>query len=263
VIRRPSAARRFVAPATAALAVAMSGCVTVPEFRALQRDVEEMQVSGTTGSSGMQGVTDARLAEMGARVDAFEVEISRLRGAVEEAQHAAEEARRAAQEATEAAEALRHERKVPVEPEAAAAPGGAAASGLSQEVRDYQRAFALYSEGSFPEAIDQFRAFLQNYPSSGYSDNALFWIGECQFKLGEYERAVLTFEDVVRRYPDGNKVPDALYRQGVALLEIGRRNGEEKDYYPAAREIFQRILTEYPESERTTEARTQLEKLPL
>ena len=64
-----------------------------------------------------------------------------------------------------------------------------------------------------------------------------------------------------KEYPEGNKVPDALYRQAIALLEIGKQKGEQKQYTSAAREVLQRILDEYPRSERAQEARKQLEKL--
>ena len=38
---------------------------------------------------------------------------------------------------------------------------------------------------------------------------------------GDYKAAVLRFADVVQRYPTGDKAPDALYRQGEALLRLG------------------------------------------
>jgi len=72
---------------------------------------------------------------------------------------------------------------------------------------------------------------------------------------------VLAFDDVVKNYPEGNKVPDALYRQGVALLEIGNSKGQQSTYQPAARQIFERIVNDHPNSERVPEARRQLEKL--
>jgi tol-pal system protein YbgF len=233
--------------------------VTTSEFRALQRDVEEVRSSrGAAGSA--PGGAQPRLAELGAQVDELEREVARLRGAVEEARHEAQEARRAA-EAARRTGARGGEEPLPMQPPNAQAELAPEVASLSQEVRDYEEAFALYRAGRFRDAIDRFRTFLQNYPSSGYADNALFWVGECQFRLGDFERAVLTFEDVVKRYPDENKVPDALYRQGVALLELGRKKGEEQIYTPAAREIFERILTEYPASTRVPEAKKQLEKL--
>jgi tol-pal system protein YbgF len=144
---------------------------------------------------------------------------------------------------------------------AAQADVAAVAPALGDEARSYEAAFRSFRQGEYRPAIDQFKSFLQNHPSSDYADNALFWLGESYFRVGEFEQAVLTFEDVTKKHPSGNKVPDALYRQGVALLELGKREPQEKSYRSAAREVFQRIVTEHPSSERVPEARQQLEKL--
>ena len=230
-------------------------CVTVPEFQALERKVDALERGdiGTPGGSGSEG---ERIADLGVEVAALEREVAKLRGAVEEAKFAADEARDLAQSA------LRGRSSEETIGTGGPAPAAAVAA-HTQEVQEYDEAFALFGQGRYPDAIDRFRGFLQNYPSSDYADNALFWIGECHFKLGDYERSVLSFEDVVKRYPEGNKVPDALYRQGIALLEIGRRNDEEEIYRPAAREIFERIVKQYPNSDRVPEAQRQLEKLAL
>lgn len=132
----------------------------------------------------------------------------------------------------------------------------------SEEVRDYETAFGLYRAGKYADAIDRFQAFLQTHPSSEFADNALFWMGESYFKLNDFEQAAVAFDRVVKRFPKGNKVPDALYRQGVSLQEIGQRTGQQSTYGPAACQIFRRITDEYPNSERVAEARRQLEKCP-
>jgi tol-pal system protein YbgF len=136
-----------------------------------------------------------------------------------------------------------------------------AGGGADREVQDYEAAFRLYRAGDYPAAVERFQAFVQSHPNSDYADNALFWMGECHQKLGDFVLAAVTFERVYKEFPNGNKVPDALYRQAVALVEIGRQKGERVEYESAAREVLQRILDEYPRSERADEARTQLEKL--
>jgi len=137
-----------------------------------------------------------------------------------------------------------------------------AGSGPGAEVAAYEEAFRLYRTEKYADAIARFNQFLQNFPSSEYGDNALFWLGECYLKQGDPSSAAVAFEDVVKRYPGGNKVPDALYRQGIALLEIGgKTEGKEAVYRGAARQIFQRIVEQFPDSERAPEARRQLEKL--
>jgi TolA-binding protein len=60
---------------------------------------------------------------------------------------------------------------------------------------------------------------------------------------------------VVARYPEGEKAPDALYRQGEALLKLG------PGYQKAAGKAFQRVIAEYPNSARAADAKKQLDLL--
>ena len=243
---------RVVAALLASLVA--TACVTVPEFQALGRDVARLKASGG-GASG------ERLAELGSEIDSLHREVAALRGDLEETRHAAEEARADAR-------ALRDQLAQSPPPGTSGdlpdrPPAGPAApvSVSSGEVRAYEEAFRLYRAADYQAAVDRFRSFLQTHPSSDYADNALFWIGECYLKLDDHERAVLAFEDVTKKYPTGNKVPDALYRQGVALMEIGKKSGQEDTYNAAAGQIFERITTDFPQSERVAEAQRQLEKL--
>ena len=230
----------------------LAGCVSVPEFRELEREVVQLQRGGPGGGG-------ERLAELGREVAELRDELNRLQGEVEEARHAAKQAMAEARRLRPAAGAIAASEDV-----APAQSGGAAkllVGSLSEEDRSYEQAFALYRKREYAAAIDRFEAFLQTHASSGFSDNAQFWLGVCHFNLGDFEKAVLAFDDVVKRYPDGNKVPDALYRQGVALLEIGKSTAREEAYRPAARQIFEELVRDHPDSERVAETRIQLEKL--
>jgi TolA-binding protein len=80
-------------------------------------------------------------------------------------------------------------------------------------------------------------------------------MADCYFKRGDFKTAILRFDDVVARYPDGKRAPDALYRQGESLLRLGPRYGK------AAGKAFERVVQEYPNSDRSIEAREQLELL--
>jgi tol-pal system protein YbgF len=218
-----------------------TACVTVPQFEKLEREVAALR-----GGSAAGGSQD-RVAELGSEVAELRAEVARMRGELEELRH----------------QAISKGGGGAARPAGAAAQAdvAAVAPALGDEARSYETAFRSFRQGEYRPAIDQFKSFLQNYPSSDYADNALFWLGESYFRVGEFEQAVLTFEDVTKKHPSGNKVPDALYRQGVALLELGKREPQEKSYRSAAREVFQRIVTDHPSSERVPEARQQLEKL--
>ena len=96
---------------------------------------------------------------------------------------------------------------------------------------------------------------MQTYPSSVYADDAAYWRADCYFQQGNYKKAILRFDDVVARYPNGNKAADALYREGEALLRLGPA------YTTAARKAFERVIAEYPDSDRAAEAKQQLKLL--
>ncbi len=244
----------------------LGACVTVPEFQALRNDVEKLKSGSAPAADDWGGkqTSGNRVAELGAEVESLRDEVSRLQGEVSALKLELERARTGRPGAGAA----------PTAPEggsdvAAVQPGGTGeapppgtAAAPAEEVRDYEDAFRRYRGGDYAGAVDRFQVFLQTHPSSAYADNALFWMGESYFKLNDFEQAAVAFDKVVKRFPNGNKVPDALYRQGIALIEIGNRTRQQKTYGPAACQIFRRIADEYPNSDRVSEARRQLEKCP-
>lgn len=109
----------------------------------------------------------------------------------------------------------------------------------------YAAAYELFKDGKFDRARDAFQNFLKQYPDTEYSDNAQFWIGECYYFEKKYENAILEYEKVAKNYPDGDKVPYALLKQGIAFLNLGDK--------ASAKLILQRVIKDYPN---TNQART-------
>jgi tol-pal system protein YbgF len=226
------------------------GCATVAEHRKLERRVDGMQRGGIqTG-----GDERARVADLAARLDSIEGELQRLSGRLDVAEHASQEALEQARAARTAAGSV-----VPPATtdagSAAPAPEGGGGGASADEVRAYRGAWAAWSRGEAEVCIDQFREFLQTYASSTYAENASYWMADCYFKRGDYKTAILRFDDVVVRYPTGERAPDALYRTGEALLRLGPGYGK------AAGKAFERVIDEYPSSGRVEEARKQLDLL--
>jgi len=150
----------------------------------------------------------------------------------------------------------------PSAPAAAAAPApgaspqsGSQAGASGEEVQAYRAAFAAWQRNDADACIDQFRRFLNSYPSSIYADDGAYWMADCYYKKGDYKLAVMRFDDVVARYPRGNKAADALYKHGESLVKLG------PSYTKAARRAFERVTEEYPDSPRAAEAQKQIELL--
>ncbi|MEE2665500.1 MAG: tetratricopeptide repeat protein [Myxococcota bacterium] len=215
-----------------------SGCVTVAEFRKLEDRVIRIERGGSD-----EGAREA-VANAAAEIDLLRREIGELRGRLEVTEKLATDAR---VDARKARQKLADQSAVasPVTPSQEPL--------LSEEVRAYRDAYAVWRSGDHQQCVDKFGSFLQSYPESAEADDAMFWMADCLFKSGDFKYAVLRFDDVVNKYPDGDKAPDALFRQGEALLELG------PSFQPAAIKAFERLLSEYPNSALVDQARRRLQ----
>jgi tol-pal system protein YbgF len=117
----------------------------------------------------------------------------------------------------------------------------------------YRDAYETFQRGDLEGARKKFETFLKQYPNTELSDNAQYWIAEIYYQKKDYERAVLEYEKVTAKYPEGDKVPAALFKQALAFIELGdRANG---------RNILKRVIERYPHSDQADMARRRLEGL--
>ena len=117
----------------------------------------------------------------------------------------------------------------------------------------YKDAYESYQKGDNEGARRKFEAFLKQYPNTDLSDNAQFWIGETYFAKRDYERAILEYEKVIAKYPEGDKVPAAMLKQALAFLELGDK--------PNGRNLLKRVIERYPHSEQAELAKKRLEAI--
>ncbi|MEZ4704843.1 MAG: tol-pal system protein YbgF [Bdellovibrionota bacterium] len=121
-----------------------------------------------------------------------------------------------------------------------------------QKVIDsYRKAYDLFAQHHYDEAITQLEEFTQKYPSHRYTDNAVYWVGEGYYQKNEFGKANQAFERLLKDYPDGNKVPDALLRSGICYVRM--------DQIAEAKKSFQKLLKDYPESMAAKKAKATLE----
>lgn len=122
-----------------------------------------------------------------------------------------------------------------------------------QAQAEYDRGYTLFHQKQYQEAEAAFDAFLRTNPNTDLSDNAQFWIGECRYARGEWRKALEAFTATVARYPQGNKVPDAMLKAGKCLEELGE---------PAqARDTYREIGKRFPATAAAVIARERLDAL--
>ena len=131
----------------------------------------------------------------------------------------------------------------PPAPMLGAAPSLGAGAGTHRtaedpSVREYQAALAHVAARRFDEALAGLTSFLHAHPQHPYADNAMYWRGEVLYMRRDYAAAERELAEMVRRFPHGNKVPDALLRLGFCRQRQGDLDG--------ARTYFRRVRAEHP-----------------
>jgi len=117
----------------------------------------------------------------------------------------------------------------------------------------YKDAYETFRRGNLDGARRKFEAFLKQYPNSDLSDNAQFWIGETYYLKKDFEKAILEYEKAIAKYPEGDKIPAALFKQALAFLELGDKTN--------ARSLLKRVIERYPNSEQAEMAKKRLERI--
>ncbi len=117
----------------------------------------------------------------------------------------------------------------------------------------YNNAYGDYLKGNYSLAIDSFKLFLQQYPNTPLSDNALYWIGECHYSQEQYQEAVDAFNELLISYPAGDKVPAAYLKKGMSLVQLGRKD--------EALATFKLLTAKYPTQEEARLAQQKINEL--
>jgi tol-pal system protein YbgF len=114
----------------------------------------------------------------------------------------------------------------------------------------YSQAYADYARGNYDLSIQGFQEYLRTYPSTEFSDNAQYWIGECLYGKQKYAEAIEAWNALFRDFPSSDKLPDARFKKGLALERLGRRSQALVEY--------RYVVDRYPNSEAGRKAREKL-----
>ncbi len=117
----------------------------------------------------------------------------------------------------------------------------------------YAMAYNDYLQGNFDLAIDSFRLYKQQFPTSPLADNALYWVGECHFSKRQFQPAIDTFDELILTYPNGDKIAAAYLKKGMSFQEL-KKNEE-------ALAVYRLLATKFPLEEETKIAQAKIKEL--
>jgi tol-pal system protein YbgF len=104
----------------------------------------------------------------------------------------------------------------------------------------YRAALKLVRERRFAQALAAFEALSVSHPDHELADDARYWRGEVHYIKQRFADAAREFETLIERFPQSERVAQALVKLGVCRQRLGDD--------AAARAHFSRVRREFPQS---------------
>ena len=117
----------------------------------------------------------------------------------------------------------------------------------------YMKGLETFKTGDMPATREIFTKFLEQFPKNDLVANAHYWIGETYYSEKNYEQAILSFQEVIKNYPQKDKVPAAMLKQSMAFKAI-------KDN-KSARYVLKKLIEGHPKSEEAKRAKELLKEI--
>ena len=132
--------------------------------------------------------------------------------------------------------------------------GGGPAGGVSVSPQKlYDSAMGDYYAGQYDLAILGFSDYIKSFPKSDLADDAQVNICSAYVQDGKNDKAVEACDLAIRTYPNGDKIPDAYYKKGLALQGLRDING--------ARDAWEHVVKSNPDTDAGRLAKQRLEQI--
>ncbi|HME33884.1 MAG TPA: tetratricopeptide repeat protein [Candidatus Sulfotelmatobacter sp.] len=117
----------------------------------------------------------------------------------------------------------------------------------------YNNGVRDYNGGNNDLATQEFSEYIKFYPNTDLAGNCYFYLGEVQFRQGNYQAAAQSYDQVLQNFPSGTKTASAQLKKGFALIELGKQDDGVGD--------LRHVIQRYPHSPEALQARDRLRKL--
>ena len=117
----------------------------------------------------------------------------------------------------------------------------------------FDSAMSDYYSGQYDLAVVGFSEYIRSFPKSDLADDAQVNICAAYVQDGKNDKAVEACDLAIRTYPNGDKIPDAYYKKGLALQNLRDVNG--------AREAWEHVVNSDPNTDAGRLARQSLERI--
>lgn len=137
--------------------------------------------------------------------------------------------------------------------EAATEPAAAAGKDARDPDAVYMKGYKETVNKEYTEAAETFRGFLVSYPNHKLASNAQYWLGEIYYARADWEMAIIEFDKVVKKYPNGEKAAASMLKEGFAFEKLGSKK--------EARVLLKEVIERFPKTSEAQLAKKRLESL--
>lgn len=277
--KRPSGLHSVIPVAASFVLLGATGCVQPHQVELLEREQRRIQTDNANQQKQLDA-TRASLADTRATLQEVQREVSSLKELIDATRHQVgreidntsregdqrvrdlevrlakltENFKTLGEQQNIREDELRELRKgIPYHPVLTAEATEMAAAENETIRRDYETGWRSLERRDYRSAIARFKEFLKKHPRSNLSVNAQYWIGESHYALKEFDQAIVEFDAVRSRYPEGPRVPAALLKQAYAFAELGENSN--------ARLLLQEVIEKHAQAPEAAQAKQKLKSL--
>ena len=127
----------------------------------------------------------------------------------------------------------------------------------------FAKAKALFDDGDYLKAIDEFKTITVQSQGSEFGDDAQFYLAECRYNRGEYILAAAEYDDLVRLMPGSPYVNTARYKRAESYYELSPKSQLDQKYTRLALDNFQTYVEFSPADSLAKDAVAKISELTL
>jgi tol-pal system protein YbgF len=232
-------------------------------------DVKSQQQAAEARLNKMEEAFKSQaLLDLFTQIEALKLEMNKLRGQIEVLNNNVENATKRQRDMyldldtrvrrfeQQGAPAPTTEAPAGAVPPAAAASGAPAAAPASAavdagaETRAYEAAQGQRRVGNYQGAVVAFQNFIKQYPKSNLAPRAQYWIGDSYFNLRDFKLAIGSQQTLLKSYPDSPTVPDAMLNIASSQIEMGET--------AVGRRTLEELVAKFPVSEAAEKAKRRI-----
>lgn len=126
--------------------------------------------------------------------------------------------------------------------------------GSVSDYKLYSYGHTKYASGNFNSAVIYFDQLLRQYPYSQYADDAAFWRAKIRWEQKNHLTAISLFANFIRAWPQSSYLADAIFTLAQAEKDYGRINLANRHHLFEAAGHFAAYQQRFPQGQNAAEA---------